>query len=179
MKRILILSVLTVTAASCSGQFFQKLLGKKPKPYENTFLYFFLKPVNIDTGNIKDDVTYMVEALQKDQVVTLNTMKVTKLKPVLGFVKGDYLKQIMRLDWNGSIGIGTSFPGRGFTANYLDRGSFLSQKDIHDPTKFDQQQIETLERDRDKEKFEIRSTIPIDVCGEIIDETFYLIECKK
>lgn len=168
MKKIIVLWAFFCTCAiSVNAQ------GTKPDKYTHVFSYFFVKPVNIDSSQVGESKTYLLEGFRRSNANS------NALVPILVFLKGDKLKEILRLPWSTSITLGSIFPGMGFTANYLGKKSILSKKDLKDPEKFDQQQIETLKRDRRKEKYELRSTLPINVCGVIDKEIFVLKPCSE
>lgn len=157
MKKIMLAcSIFLIFCTGIQAQILKELF-KGPEDYTNKFIYFYLRPVDIDTGKIKNDKTYELEGSFKEG------------DAAIAYVEGAVLKEILRLDWPSSIKQKSGFPGKGFTCNYLGKESFLTKKEI-DGGKFDPIQKETLYRDRNKKKFQIRSALPIEVKGEITDE---------
>jgi hypothetical protein len=153
MKKIILFLLVICFSLSSQAQLVKKMF-KKPEVYDNLFIYFYLKPVNLDTAMIDKEKTYEIEGYLQDG------------KPALAFVKGDILKQIMALKWPTEINQLSGFPGKAFTANYLGKESFIKENDIPG-TKFDESQKDILLRDMDKQKFEIRSALPINIKGQI------------
>ncbi len=123
------------------------------KTYENTAVGLWVKPVNIDTAKVKANKTYLIEGNMP-----------TDGEPVLVFVKGDILLEVMKLNLSTSLlnlTFGSKVEGILFTANDLGRKSLFTYDQINESTAFDQQQKETLLRDKSKRKFELRSFLPI------------------
>jgi hypothetical protein len=171
MKYFILLFLLFSGMATSYGQNIFGLI-KNPDKYEHIFTYFFVRPVNLDTSKVDNHKTYLLEGFKR------KNSQSDELVPILVFIKGEKLKELLSLHWPTSLNPLEQFPGKGFTANFLGKKSILSRKDLMDSTKFDQQQLETLKRDKNIEKYELRSTLPVNVCGSIKKDVFILTTCS-
>ena len=147
MKKILGFFAILIAFASCKT-------APPVQEYTNQMLYFYVKPITLDTTKISDQKDYLLEANTGDGAF------------VLSFVKGNILREILRLDWKTSLPTTTQFPGRGFTANDLKEKSILPDVNINQD-RYDEGQLEMIQRNKNVRKFQIVSSIPINVCGII------------
>ncbi len=131
--------------------------------YTNQLVSIWTRPVGIDSAKeLKANKTYTIEGYKPNGDV------------VLVDVKSDILKEVLKLPWGkySVKTVGDLIDGFGFTCNFLGRkGSILTKNEME--AKYDmndKNQVATLKRDKNTEKYELRSFLPVNVKGRITEE---------
>ncbi len=152
MKKVFVLLSVCLVAISCSTT-------KKPVVYTNETVCLWLKPVDIDPDNINPELVYVVEGSKPNGV------------PVLVLAKGEIVSKIMKLLFDSLEGkdVGGMIEGNVFTCNNLGSKSIFTQEQISNGS-YAPEQKETLLRNANTEKYELRSFIPLKAVGKIVSD---------
>jgi hypothetical protein len=148
---------MVVVLVSCQ----RSLLPPKIKEYSNNIGYLYIKPVDIDTNQISEQKTYVLEGNLADGSWALFT------------VKADILKKIMAIKWPENAPGSITLCGYGFTINDLGKDSYLSRNDLKS-NRFDKKQLEMLERNRKARKYDLVSALPYPAAGKMQDQKIVL-----